>query len=187
VESWAWDFGDATTDTGAEVEHAFPADGEYQVTLTVTDSSDQEGAAFADLTLTSAEVPASSHVVLVSIDGLASSALETLGSAVPARQRLVAEGTATLDARTVYEETRTMPGHASMFTGRHVGGAGGHGVDFNQDDGSTVHAAAGAYVAGIFDVVHDNGGSTRMYSSKGKMAFFDRSWNGLNGAVDVSG
>src|SRR5690606_24983609 len=186
-ESWEWDFGDGTTDTRAEVEHIFPADGEFQVTLTVTDSSGQEGSAFADLALISAEVPAASHVVLVSIDGLRSSALEALGAGVPAWQRIVAEGTATFDARTVYEETRTMPDHASMFTGRHVDGAGGHGVDFNQDDGSTVHDAAGAYVAGIFDVVHDNGGSTRMYSSKGKMAFFDRSWNGLNGAVDVSG
>ena len=37
IMSYFWDFGDATTATGVEVEHAYDAEGTYTVTLTVTD------------------------------------------------------------------------------------------------------------------------------------------------------
>ena len=37
--SFAWDFGDGTTATGVNVEHAYGSDGSYTVTLTVTNSS----------------------------------------------------------------------------------------------------------------------------------------------------
>lgn len=37
VVSYAWDFGDGTTDSGSALTHAFTAGGSYDVTLTVTD------------------------------------------------------------------------------------------------------------------------------------------------------
>ncbi|MHA3703897.1 PKD domain-containing protein [Jatrophihabitans sp. YIM 134969] len=37
VASWAWDFGDGTTGSGATVSHPYAAAGTYPVTLTVTD------------------------------------------------------------------------------------------------------------------------------------------------------
>ncbi len=135
-----------------------------------------------------AAVPVVDHVVLVSVDGLNPDAIRQLGPAgAPTFHRLMDQGATTLDARTVHEATKTLPNHTSMVTGRPVTDAGGHGVTFNGDNGSTVHANAGTYVASAFDVVHDNGGSTALYSGKDKMGFLDRSWNGTNGAVDRTG
>lgn len=36
VDGWAWDFGDGTTATGANVAHRFASDGDYSVTITVS-------------------------------------------------------------------------------------------------------------------------------------------------------
>jgi hypothetical protein len=36
VDGWAWDFGDGTTATGADVVHRFASDGDYSVTITVS-------------------------------------------------------------------------------------------------------------------------------------------------------
>lgn len=135
-----------------------------------------------------AAVPVVDHVVLVSVDGLNPDAIRQLGPAgAPTFHRLMDQGASTLDARTVHEATKTLPNHTSMVTGRPVTEAGGHGVTFNGDNGSTVHASAGTYVASAFDVVHDNGGSTALYSGKDKLGFLDRSWNGTTGAADRTG
>ena len=128
------------------------------------------------------------HVVFVSVDGLNSKAVTTLGPArAPTFHRMMSEGAATLNARTAVEQTLTLPNHASMVSGRRIATSRGHGVTFNSDNGSTIHVSAGGYVASIFDVVHDNGGSTGMYVGKSKFDFLDRSWNASNGARDVTG
>jgi hypothetical protein len=129
------------------------------------------------------------QVVLISVDGLNPDAITQLGpTGAPAFYRLMAEGTSTLDARTVYEATQTLPNHTSMVTGRRVSiPDGGHGVSFNEDNGSTVAATACHYCASVFDVVHDNGGTTALYTGKVKFNFLDRSWNETNGAVDTIG
>jgi len=62
----------------------------------------------------------------------------------------------------------------------------GHGVDFNTDNGTTVHESAGHYVASVFDVVHDSGGTTAMFASKAKFRLFSRTWN-AHGAADRTG
>jgi hypothetical protein len=135
-----------------------------------------------------AAVPVVDHVVLVSVDGLNPDAIRQLGPAgAPTFHRLMDEGASTLDARTVHEATETLPNHASMVTGRAVISTGGHEVTVNRDDGSTVHAHAGTYVASAFDVVHDNDGSTALYSGKDKLDLLDRSWNETYGAVDGTG
>lgn len=100
---------------------------------------------------------------------------------------MMREGSATLEARSAVESTQTLPNHTTLLTGRRVDrDAGGHGVTFNDDNGGTVHQTAGGYVASIFDVVHDNGGSTALYASKTKFQFYVRSWN-TNGAPDQVG
>jgi PKD repeat protein len=38
IASYAWDFGDSTSGSGADVTHSYAAPGSYQVTLTVTDN-----------------------------------------------------------------------------------------------------------------------------------------------------
>jgi hypothetical protein len=126
------------------------------------------------------------HVVFISLDGFNPQSITTLGPAgAPTFHRMMDEGASTLNARTTVERTTTLPNHSSMVTGRTV--TRGHGVTFNRDNGSTIHDSADRYAASIFDVVHDNGGSTGVYVGKTKFDFFDRSWNAINGARDVTG
>ena len=128
------------------------------------------------------------RVIAISIDGLNPRAIQKLGkSRTPTFHRLMREGAYTLNARTVREQTSTMPNHTAMLTGRRVDDRhGGHGYTENFDNGGTVHRAAGHYVASVFDVVHDNGGSTAMFASKAKFRLYRRTWN-THGADDRTG
>ena len=128
------------------------------------------------------------HVIAISIDGLNPQAIEELGkSRTPAFHRLMREGTFTLNARTVREKTSTTPNHTAMLTGRRVDAKhGGHGYTENFDNGSTIHKAAGHYVASVFDVVHDHGGSTAFFGAKSKFRLYKRTWN-THGAQDRVG
>ena len=125
------------------------------------------------------------RVIAISIDGLNPRAIEKLGkSRTPTFHRLMREGAYTLNARTVREQTSTMPNHTAMLTGRRVDAKdGGHGYTVNFDNGGTVHQAAGHYVASVFDVVHDSGRSTAMFASKAKFRLYKRTWN-THGARD---
>lgn len=127
-------------------------------------------------------------MIAVSVDGLATEAIERLGpQGAPSLHRMLTEGAGTLDARTAYEQTRTLPNHTGILTGRRVNGKRGHHVTFNHDTGGTVHRAAGRYVRSLFDVVHDHGRSTALFSGKDKFAYFDRSWGAGFGAPDEVG
>jgi hypothetical protein len=128
------------------------------------------------------------HVIAISIDGLNPAAITKLGkSRTPAFHRLMREGSYTLNARTVREKTSTLPNHTTMLTGRPVNaGRGGHGYTENFDNGGTIHRAAGHYVASVFDVVHDHGGSTAVFAAKTKFKIYQRTWNS-HGARDLVG
>ncbi len=117
-------------------------------------------------------------VLVVSIDGLNPDAITALGpSQAPHLHRLIAEGAATLNARTEFESTQTLPNHTGMVTGRPVStDIGGHGVTFNEDNGGTVRATAGEKVRSAFSAVHRAGGRTALFASKPKFDFLDRSW-----------
>ena len=116
------------------------------------------------------------HVIHISVDGLRPDAVVALGPALcPGFHRLMIEGTFTLNARSDCDYTNTLPNHTCQMTGRAVLGPGGHGISFNSDTGSTIAEAHGSYVAGIFDVVHDNGMVTALFTGKDKFALFDRS------------
>lgn len=118
------------------------------------------------------------RVVAISVDGLNPRAIRVLGRArTPNFHRLMRQGATTLNARTAREQTRTLPNHASMLTGRRIDPRkGGHGVTFNSDTGTTVHRAAGHRVASVFDVVHGTGRSTALFAAKPKFALYARSW-----------
>lgn len=128
------------------------------------------------------------RVIAISIDGLNPRAIEDLGkSRTPAFHRLMREGASTLNARTVREKTSTTPNHTSMLTGVRVDAKhGGHGYTENFDNGRTVHQTAGRYVPSVFDVVHDNGGSTAFFGTKSKFRLYKRTWN-THGAPDRVG
>ena len=119
------------------------------------------------------------RVLAISIDGLNPRALRKLGrNGAPSFHRLMREGAYTLNARTEYEMTKTLPNHTGMLTGRRIAAKKrGHGVDFNSDSGTTVHKQAGHYVASVFDVVHDRGGRTALFSAKKKFKLYQRTWN----------
>lgn len=131
---------------------------------------------------------ATEHVVAISVDGLNPDALAELGrSGTPELHRMIDEGASTLDARTAYEITKTLPNHTGMITGRRIRGDRGHGVTVNSDPGGTVHQLAGGYRRSLFDIVHDRGGRTALYAAKTKFALFDRTWGARHGRRDKVG
>lgn len=120
------------------------------------------------------------RVLAISVDALNPQAMAKLGrDALPNLWRLVDEGAATLNARSQYELTKTLPNHTSMLTGRRINAAkGGHGVTWNTDrPGTTVQKAAGHGVASVYTVVHADGGTTAFFGTKPKFSIFERSWD----------
>ncbi len=119
------------------------------------------------------------RVLAISIDALNPAALRTLGPGrAPSLHRLLDEGASTLNARSQFESTETLPNHVSMVTGRRVSAArGGHGVTWNDHRrGTTVQSAAGHDVASVFTVAHA-AGSTALFAAKKKFSIFGRSWD----------
>lgn len=128
------------------------------------------------------------QVLAISVDGLNPEAITKLGpTGAPAFYSMMRRGAYTLNARTEYEMTRTLPNHTGMLTGRRIDAKhGGHGVNVNSDTGKTVHKKAGHYVSSVFDVVHDRGGTTALYAAKTKFAIYPRTWN-THGRADRVG
>lgn len=125
-----------------------------------------------------ATIPTEHRVLVVTVDGLRSSALVDLAEDLPTFARLRAEGAGTLRARTSVERTETLPNHTGMVTGRRVVAArGGHGVTWNEDlPGRTVQQAAGERVGSVFSRLHAAGGTTALFTGKSKLSLFKRSW-----------
>jgi predicted AlkP superfamily pyrophosphatase or phosphodiesterase len=124
--------------------------------------------------------PSVTQVVAISLDGLNPDALTRLGrKGTPVLHRLMRQGASTLNARTAYEMTVTLPNHTSMVTGRRIAVAdGGHGVTWNDErlSPSTVQEAAGEPVASVFTALHDAGLQTGLFASKTKFSLWQRSW-----------
>ncbi len=118
------------------------------------------------------------RVLAISVDALSPAAIRKIGkTGAPNLYRLIRQGAGTMNARTTYEQTYTLPNHVSMVTGRRVNARrGGHGVDFNDDRPGTVQSAAGRPIASIFTQVNEAGGSTAVFSTKTKFSIFKRSW-----------
>lgn len=128
------------------------------------------------------------NVVLISIDGLRSDALVSGTSALlPNFYRMLEHGSYTLNARTDPDFPVTLPGHVCILTGRLVNGEGGHSwvKNINPDAGETLQSHKGEYIAGPFDVAHDHGMYTALFSNKSKFSLFDVSWNEINGRDDT--
>ena len=131
------------------------------------------------------------HVIQISVDGLHSRQLETLLLDQPGRfinfQRFVDEGATTFNARTDFFSTYTLPNHTTMVTGRPVLQPADdptvhHGYIRNgtPSTSETIHSAGNpelSYIASTFDVAHDYGLSTALYSGKTKFSIFPQSYN----------
>lgn len=123
---------------------------------------------------------ATTKVLVISVDSLGSTAIRELGpDRAPHLHRLIDEGASTLDARTVREQTRTLPNHTSIVTGRRVDARhGGHGVDWNDERlrPRTVQRAAGHPVRSVFSAVDSRRRDPGLFVSKKKLSLFERSW-----------
>ncbi len=132
--------------------------------------------------------PSPRLVLVLVVDGLRPDAITKLGAAdTPNLHRLIAQGASTLNARTSYESTKTLPNHTGMLTGRGVEGEAGHSVTFNNDDGETLATTHGSYVPGMFDVAHDHGRQTAFFAEKDKFHYLMRSWDAGHGRMDTTG
>jgi hypothetical protein len=133
-----------------------------------------------------AEEPPIEHVILVSVDGLRSDALTTLGrSKLPNFFRLL-DDAGTLDARCDPTLALTLPNHTSMVTGRLVAGTAGHGWTSNTTppSGATLHQNSAGYLHSVFDVAHDHGIVTGLFAGKEKFILLDRSYDATHGRPD---
>jgi hypothetical protein len=143
----------------------------------------------------------SDHVISISVDGLSGTILQQMLQADPSSlanfRRFVDEGATTFNARTDYTHTNTLPNHTSMITGRPVLQPAGqsatvhHGYTNNgtPSASATLHNSGNpgvAYIASVFDVSHDNGMTTALYTSKSKFIIYDQSYGELNGADDAT-
>lgn len=134
------------------------------------------------------------HVIVISVDGMGSKYVEPLlASGQPNElttfKRFQKEGAGTLNARNDPNAAVTLPNHVCMITGRGVAGPAGHRWNSNNDPApdATLATQNGSYVAGVFDVAHDHGLRTGLWSGKTKFLLFAQSYGSKNGAADLSG
>jgi hypothetical protein len=143
---------------------------------------------------------AAEYVIHISVDGFNPHWMQQVIDAgrAPTLKRLEAESAWTANARTDFTHTITLPNHTSMLTGRSVLQAPGlplgsfHGWIINDTPqiGATLHNTgnpAAKYIASTFDVVHDAGLSTALYTSKDKFIVYDQSYNANTGAANQHG
>lgn len=150
-----------------------------------------------------------SHVIQISVDALGAKYLDKFLTETPDEfpgfSRMRREGATTLNARTDYDYTVTLPNHTSMVTGRPVQTptdwpvAKGHGWTSNGNFPAigvpgSLHATnpdsrdgVAAYTSTTFDVVHDAGMTTAIYSGKSKFALFTVSFGAEFGAPNAHG
>ena len=121
--------------------------------------------------------PAVKHVILISVDGLRPDAISVLGpKEAPAFYEIINNGATTLNARTDYDYTVTLPDHWCMLTSLRVVGEKGHHYAINSYKGQTIHQVKGKYVPGIFDVTHEHGLRSAFFSAKSKFMLYIKSY-----------
>lgn len=140
------------------------------------------------------------YVVVINVDALHAEAVAALGpQRAPNLWRFRTEGAYTDNARTDYNSTVTTPNHTTIFTGRRVYPPDGHLWGENTADplsrAPSIHHPHSftpqkrqyAYVASVFDVVHDHGLHTALYHQKHRLDLHTQSYNDTYGAPDLIG
>ncbi len=143
----------------------------------------------------SARVHPADYVIHISVDGLNASVLQSLIDAGQAAnfKRFESEGAWTINARADYAYTITLPNHVTMLTGRPVLQPDGlpeapfHNWTSNSLPRRRMTLHQAGYIPSVFDVVHDAGRSTALFSSKDKFVLFDQSYDQTNGAPNEHG
>ncbi len=135
------------------------------------------------------------YVIHISVDGLNAGILQSLIDAgeAPNFKRFEVEGAWTLNGRTDFSHTDTLPNHTTMLTGRPVLRPADlpHAPFHNGTENSSPQKRAtlhkDEYIPSVFDVVHDAGRSTALYASKDKFAIYDQSYDETNGVPSARG
>ena len=122
------------------------------------------------------------HVVVIDVEGLPSRVVGPRRT--PTLTRLRDTGASTLNARGAVESRASLPNTVSILTGRSVAK---HGVRSTKDTGKTVQGAARQYVSSVFDMAHNLGLTTSLYSGDTRAAMLVRSWNAQHGGLDSVG
>jgi hypothetical protein len=139
------------------------------------------------------------RVIQLSMDGLAAGHLFNGVVREPQRfpslGRLMREGAFTFNARCDVTHSITVPNHLCMILGRPVLQPAGqpdtvhHGYTNNYSiAGLSIHEAGNTnagYFASVFDVVHDRGGSTALFTTKSSLAICGLSYDATHGAPDL--
>ena len=137
-------------------------------------------------------------VIHISVDGLRGDLLQSnLDGTTVTRysnfERLRAEGAYSFNARADVFFTNTIPNHTTMLTGRPVlrprgfPNAAPHQYISNQDPQPdwTLHNRGNpylTYIPSVFDVAHEQGLRTALFTGKSKFVLFEQSYGGLGGA-----
>ncbi len=138
--------------------------------------------------LSTAEAGQAHYVIGITVDGGGSHYIQALidRGRLPNFKRFQTEGAWTNNARADFDMTNTLPNHVTIVTGRGVLGVddnghmwtGNRGPSAHPDSATySIHSNKGSYVASVFDVVYDNGGSTALYTTKAKLGLFKNSYN----------
>ncbi|MEI6149161.1 MAG: alkaline phosphatase family protein [bacterium] len=153
---------------------------------------------FIALTVPAAEegvtMPRARYVIVISVDGMGSAYVKPLlapgiDNELTTFKRFQKEGSGTLNARDDADFAITLPNHIAMMTGRGSLGTTGHHWTNNSVTSftDTLESNAGSYIASGFDVAHDNGLRTGIWSGKSKFVLFQRSYSATSGAPDRTG
>jgi len=117
------------------------------------------------------------RVILCVIDGLRADAIKILGKDLtPNIHYLIQNGASTLNARTDYHRTTTLPNTVSILTGRPVYGATGHNYTMNLYMGRAIHDVKNNYVESVFDAFYREGLRSSFFASKSKLGLFVKSY-----------
>jgi hypothetical protein len=140
------------------------------------------------------------HAVIISIDGLGGEELRPLVEAglLPTFSYLEQHGAWTREAVCDHTDSTTMANHTCMLTGLPSDpplpneSSMSHGYHFNMEPevDATLHNGGNLshrYIPSIFDVAHDFGLKTCLFSGKSKFVLFSRSYDKNNGKPDQVG
>jgi type I phosphodiesterase/nucleotide pyrophosphatase len=127
-----------------------------------------------------ADNPRYQDVLIISIDGLRSDALQAIDpELIPHFTRLLG-GAYTLNARTDPDFTVTLPNHTGMITGRTVNGPQGHAWTKNslpEELEIDIESNLGTPLESIFHHAQADQVGTALFATKDKFGLWPRTWN----------
>lgn len=130
--------------------------------------------------IAASDFPEEPRVLVISVDGLGS--LWVSKSTTPTLADLLASGAGTLNARTEFEKTVTLPNHTGMVTGDRVSAErGGHGVTWNH----TSERSVAPGTQSVFTTIDEAGGSSSVFAGKAKFEMWERAWPSAIDELDI--